>query len=78
MDVEVYKVEAWQNKMCPDGAIRLHWDGDCGWGYYDLIIETENGESKISGYSERMDTKDDKSFLKCLLEPLLERVVVED
>lgn len=83
--VEVYNVEVYKNEVCPNGAIRLFWQGDIGFGQYDLIIKTnddnddiENDEDyqlKIFGDSEYVDDNK-KEFLKKLLISLLDSVEV--
>lgn len=68
--VNVYNVEVYKNELCPNGCIRLFWEGDMGIGYYDLVVKTAYGV-KIEGYSECMDNNTDKEFLKSLLESMV-------
>lgn len=77
-DVNVYKVQAISNR------IRLYWDKPNGeYGEYDLILaddvysqEQDNMQQQIFGYSEYMDSKDDKQFLESLLKSLVSHVEV--
>ncbi len=84
--VEVYNVAVFKNEVCPNGAIRLYWQGDIGFGQYDLIIKTnddsdddmENDEDyqlKIIGDSEYLDDNN-KEFLKKLFKSLLDSIEV--
>lgn len=82
--VNVYNVEVYKNELCPNGCIRLFWEGDKGWGQYDLVVRSHSDEEfapadyklEIIGDSEYMDDNDDKSFLKHLLESLVNQIDV--
>lgn len=52
----------------------IDWECNLGFGRYELYFE-EDG-TKIKAYSEYMDSKDDKTFLKALLEKVLEMTEV--
>lgn len=73
--LEIVAVEAWSNEMCPNGAIRIHWVGDIGFGQYDIMV---GEDGKLRGYSERMESNEDKYFSKELLRLLHEKIVVEE
>lgn len=82
---EVYNAEIYKNENCPNGCLRLFWDGEEGFGQYDLIIRSTSKEEpplsdyklKINGYSEYMDDNEDKSFLKSLLDSLLSQIDID-
>ena len=72
--LEITGVEAWQNELCPHGAIRISWCGEMGFGQYDIVI---GDDGKLHGYSERMECNEDKSFSKELFGLLHESLIVE-
>ena len=82
--VNVTDVAVFVNELCPYGGIRIYWDGDKGFGQYDLIVRSyydeesppDNYKLKITGDSEYMDTNEDKSFLKSLVESLVNHIEV--
>ena len=74
-DLEIMAVHAWKNEVCPHGGIRIEWAGAIGWGQYDFVI---GDDGKLHGYSECMESTDDKYFSKELLRLLHEMIVVED
>lgn len=55
-------------------CLRINWSSSIGFGYYDLVLENNN----IHGYSECMDSNEDKAFIKKLLELLVDRIIIED
>lgn len=65
-DVEVTDVYVAEN------IVSIAWQGSTGFGTYDLVFK----DDKIYGYSECMDKGDDKSFLKEVLNVLVEKVEV--
>lgn len=87
----VYNMSIFKHEYCPHGGIRLYWEGDCGFGTYDLILDDEperdefgcpicNDDYKldIKGYSECMDSNDDKKFLKQLLMSLADSIDIKE
>ena len=81
--VNVYDVKIYKHEYCPNGCIRIFWEGDKGFGQYDLLIETQadeeeddNYELKIIGDSECMDYADNKEFLKSLFMAMLDKIEV--
>lgn len=73
INLSVDNVEIFKNKATPHGTIRISWSSDIGFGQYELTLD-ENGI--INADSECMDTNNDKSFLKKLLELLTENAVI--
>ena len=55
------------------GAFGIDWSGDIGFGRYTVYID-ENGN--IFGESECLDSNENKSFLKALLEKLVEKIQI--
>jgi hypothetical protein len=54
-------------------CIRISWSSSIGFGEYDIVLEN-NG---IHGYSECMDTNEDKAFIKKLLELFVDKLIIE-
>lgn len=74
-NLRIEAIHAWKNELCPHGAIRIEWSGDCGFGQYDLVF---GEDGKIHGYSECMERTEDKYFSKELFRLLHEKIVVEE
>lgn len=76
--VNVHNAEIYKNEACPNGCLRLFWEGDKGVGQYDLIIRSneDDDELKITGDSEYMDKGEDKVFLRSLFESLLDKIEI--
>lgn len=72
--LKIEAINAWTNELCSNGCIRIAWSSAAGWGYYDFFI-TETGE--IHGYSENMESTEDKYLSKELLRLFHEKIVVE-
>lgn len=51
------------------------WYGNIGFGEYNIYRKTS--ENQWHGDSECMDTNDDKSFLKILMEQFIERIDID-
>jgi len=68
-------VEIFLNERCPNGAIRLSWSGNMGFGQYDIII---NDDKTISARTECMDSNDDKDFTKQLFKLLIDKINIEE
>ncbi len=84
---EVWDIEVWKSEGAPNGCIRLSWDGEKGWGVYDLIIDSApydcmnpnpDHKLKIIGESESMDSNENKEFIKELLLSLVDSIEVVD
>jgi hypothetical protein len=81
---EVYNAEIYKNENCPNGCLRLFWDGDEGFGQYDLVIESHSEEQfpptdyelEITGDSEYVDDDNNKEFLKSLFYSLIEHIKI--
>jgi len=56
-------------------VIGISWTCNLGYGEYELSLE--NDGTRIVGYSEYMDSGEDKEFLKALFEKILEKVEIE-
>lgn len=65
-EVEVDKVTVY------DDVISIYWHGSIGFGQYDLLFDGD----KIQARSEYMDKNDNKSFLKALLNDIVDKVEV--
>ena len=65
IDLKVMNVE-----FC-DEYMEIYWDSSIGFGCYDII----QGDHKYEGYSEYMDSNEDKDFLKLLLEKAFEWII---
>lgn len=68
------EVESFRNSDEID-VIILSWQGNIGWGEYTLYKEKDSDQWK--GDSECMDSNEDKSFLKMLLDKFVENVNVK-
>jgi hypothetical protein len=55
-------------------GFKILWSSDIGFGEYTVI--KENG--KILGFSECMDSQDDKEFIKKLLELLVDKLIIKE
>jgi hypothetical protein len=55
-------------------GIRIEWSGTIGWGQYDLIFDKDS----VEGYSECMDSNEDKGFLKALFEDFITKVNIKE
>lgn len=55
-------------------GFKILWSSDIGFGEYTVI--KENG--KILGFSECMDSQDDKEFIKKLLELLADKLIIKE
>lgn len=73
-NLRIESVEVFRNEICPHGAIRVEWSGSAGFGQYDFVFDRDG---KIHGYSERMESTEDKYFSKELFRLLHERLIVE-
>lgn len=73
-NLRIESIYAFENEICPHGAIRIEWSSDCGFGQYDLVI---GRDGKLHGYSECMEGTEDKYFSKELFRLLHEALVVE-
>lgn len=69
--------EVWirQHEHCPDGVIGFDWSSDAGFGRYELIMDKDG---MLHAQSEHMDNNQDKTFIKALLEKLLDKIVVDE
>lgn len=80
----IYDVKVFRNEICEKGYIRLFWEGEKGFGHYDLIIDSNNDQEelpedymlRIRGDSEHMDRGEDKRFLESLFQSLIEQVEI--
>jgi hypothetical protein len=73
--LQIVEIKAFSSELCPNGAIRIHWCGAAGFGQYDLVI---GKDGVLHGYSEHMESNEDKYFSKELLRLLHEAIVVEE
>lgn len=73
--LQIVGLEAFSSELCPHGAIRIHWCGDAGFGQYDIVIDKDGIPH---GYSEHMETTNDKCFSGELLRLIHDAIVVED
>ncbi len=55
-------------------GFKILWSSDIGFGEYTIIKE----DGELSGYSECMDSQDDKAFIKKLLELLADKLIVKE
>lgn len=67
-------VESFRNSNETD-VIILSWQGNIGWGEYTLYKEKDSDQWKAD--SECMDSNEEKSFLKILLDKFAENVEVK-
>jgi len=65
IDLKVMNVEFY------DDSMEIYWDSSIGFGRYDITQD----DLKYVGYSEHMDSNEDKDFLKLLLEKASEWII---
>lgn len=65
IDLKVMNVEFY------DDSMEIYWDSSIGFGRYDITQD----DLKYVGYSESMDSNEDKDFLKLLLKKASEWIV---
>ena len=65
IDLKVMNVEFY------DDSMEIYWDSSIGFGCYDITQD----DLKYVGYSESMDSNEDKDFLKLLLKKASEWIV---
>ena len=76
-------IDIWANRIPPIEGINteeiqvvgIDWSCNLGWGRYELYFE-EDG-TKITADSECMDSNDDKTFLKALLNKIYEMTEIK-
>jgi hypothetical protein len=74
-NLRIDEIHIFKNEICPNGGIRIEWSGNAGFGVYDLVLQDDG---KLHGYSEHMESTEDKYFSKELLRLLHEMIVVEE
>ena len=85
--LQIDNVDFWSpNELCK-GGMRIYWsDNNIGFGTLDIIKQKGNdGESFedseeiiLTGYTEYMDSQEDKSFTKKILDLLAEKLKIVD
>lgn len=63
-------------------TIDIEWSGDIGFGEYELVIHGQDKDNPqmpiIDGYSECMDSNENKSFIKQLLLSLVDQMEIKE
>jgi hypothetical protein len=62
------------NSHCPHGVIGIEWDSNSGFGQYELVL---GHDGKLHAYTEGMDSEEDKTFSKAILQELLNSIIIE-
>jgi hypothetical protein len=79
INLEIDDIEVWKpknpEKNMHRGLIRIRWNSSIGFGEYDLC---KDGNGNWVGYSETMDSNEDKDFIKKLMELFIERLTIID
>ena len=73
VDVKIDEVKPFISEKF--NGIAIKWYGDIGWGEY--MLYRKEGDNKWYGNSEYMDSKNDKVFLKLLLNEFVDKVEIE-
>lgn len=64
-----------QNEICPNGALRISWDGTAGFGQLDVVFD-ENGKAHL--YTEFMCSQNNKLFAYKVMQRMIDEAIVEE
>lgn len=57
-------------------GFKIYWSSDIGFGEYTIWTEMEDGELKLYGDSEHMDSNDDKEFVTELMRLVVNKLII--
>ncbi len=72
-NLEINKIEPWGENKLSNGGVDIHWSANIGFGCLRLVIGKDN---KITGYTERMCSNDDKRLISLLFVELIDLINV--
>ena len=58
-----------------DGGIGVDWLSEAGWGQCIFVWDKDK---KLHAYTEHMCSNENKTFIKAILELLVDEIIVED
>ena len=75
--IEDYTIDIWpvSTKIVPDGGIGINWIGPIGWGECVIYWGEDN---KLHADTECLSTKEDKKFLKMMLDKLIDEIIIDE
>lgn len=87
INLQIDNIDFWSPHRGNKGGMRIYWSSDIGFGTLDIVKEAGNdGEDydtpeeklEITGFSECMDSNDDKEFTRKLLSLLVDKLNIVD
>lgn len=87
INLTIENVDFWSPHSSNKGGMRIYWDSDIGFGTLDIVKRSGNDgddfknpeeEIILTVGTEYMDSKDDKTFTKKIMELLVEKLIVDN
>lgn len=88
MNLQIDNVDFWSKHDYNKGGMRIYWSGNIGYGTLDIVKRAGNNgydfledtyeEMVLTAHTERMDSNDDKEFIRKILSLLADFVNVVD
>lgn len=75
LDVQSVSCHAFRNEICPNGGLRIDWNGAIGFGELDIVFD-EKGKAHL--YTEYMRSPDDKLFAFNVVKRMIDEAIVEE
>lgn len=88
MNLKIDNVDFLSENEYNKGGMRIYWSGSIGYGTLDIVkragnngygfLEDSHEEMVLEGYTERMDSNDDKEFIRKILSLIADFVNIVD
>lgn len=88
MNLKIDSVDFWSKHKYNKGGMRIYWSGNIGYGTLDIVKRAGNNrhdyledtyeEMVLTAHTERMDSNDDKEFIRKILSLIADFVDVVD
>lgn len=87
INLQIDNIDFWGTNQYCNGGMRIYWSSDIGYGTLDIVKESGNdGEDydnpreklEIVGFTEYMDSNDDKEFTRKLMSLLVDKLNIVD